>query len=85
MLHICCPVQRGTRVAATRHTSSSTNIFTQRDPAFCALPAAAFPAFGSFADFAGEGVASVAAALAAAALAARADAGQSVHERTELR
>ena len=81
MLRIYCPVQRVTLVAATRHTSSSANSFIQRDTAFCALPAAAaFPAFGSFADFAGEGVASAAAALAACT-----DAGQSVHERTELR
>ena len=67
MLRICCPVQRGTRVAATMHTSSSANSFIQRD-----LPPFAFGAFGGFA---GEGVVSAAAPVSAAAAPFRAAAG----------
>ena len=32
MLRVCCPVQRGTRAAATRHTRSSASSFIQRAP-----------------------------------------------------
>ena len=60
MLFVCCPVQRGTRVAATRHTRSKANSFINRARAFTASPPA------TFVSFSGEGVASAAAAVLAA-------------------
>ena len=59
MLRNCCPVQRGTLAAATRHIRSSASSFIQR--VLADFPAPLLPA-----AFAGEGVASAAAAALAA-------------------
>ncbi len=63
-VRICCPVQCGTLVAATRHTRSSANSFIQRP--FTGLPRPAPAAgFTAFPPLAGEGVASTSGSFAA--------------------